>query len=517
MKSILNFKKLGFKPLVCIAILSFQFLSYSSFAQFSGGNGTENNPYIITTAAELAQLATYVNAGDTNYNDKHYKLANDIDLSAYGAGFNDGKGWIPIGKYYAITVEEYPFKGTFDGNNNKITGLYINDSTLSNTTISLGLFGCTHSASFQNLILENVNIMGCVYVGALTGDDWFSEFNNCSSSGTIRGGGYLGGLVGRIRNVMLQDKGETAVLTKCHSSCNVSGMNYIGGLAGQIGQCCNITACWTTGNVSGRDYVGGIASTCTRYIDLRFCYSTGNVTGNDYVGGIVGYLYSAKLYQGYSTGSITGNDYVGGIVGEVDRDCCYMAEIHDFVALNSSIKGNNHVGRIVGGVYALPPLDNAAYDSLLNNAGTVLWLNKGATQIDGEDISKETINADGSIGGRFKYWLTTQKGKLPGMFGTVDMPEHLRLGGSGSLSIVEQDNSDIRVYPNPTTGKLTIDNGQLTIENVKVYDISGKLVQSYRFNSSTKVNLDVSTLAKGAYSLSIYSEGQKTTKKFVKE
>ena len=89
--------------------------------------------------------------------------------------------------------------------------------------------------------------------------------------------------------------------------------------------------------------------------------------------------------------------------------------------------------------------------------------------------------------------------------------------GETGIKSLSSQGSEIQVYPNPTTGQLTINNGQLTIDNVEVYDIAGKLVQTYRFNSSTKVNLDVSTLAKGAYSLSIYSEGQKTTKKFVKE
>ena len=61
---------------------------------FSDGSGTENDPYIIYTAEELAQLATFVNEGNTQYNDKHYKLGKWIDLSNY----QSGTGWIPIGE-----------------------------------------------------------------------------------------------------------------------------------------------------------------------------------------------------------------------------------------------------------------------------------------------------------------------------------------------------------------------------------------------------------------------------------
>jgi len=86
-------------------------------AQFSGENGTENNPYIITTAAELAQLATYVNAANEAFNSCHYKLGDNIDLSSY----QSGQGWTTIG-----IEENNCFSGVFDGNNKIITGLKIN-------------------------------------------------------------------------------------------------------------------------------------------------------------------------------------------------------------------------------------------------------------------------------------------------------------------------------------------------------------------------------------------------------
>jgi hypothetical protein len=63
-------------------------------------------------------LATVVNAVTSPYADsgKHYLLVNNLDLSDYGSGFNDGKGWIPIGISIATS-----FRGVFDGNNKKIT------------------------------------------------------------------------------------------------------------------------------------------------------------------------------------------------------------------------------------------------------------------------------------------------------------------------------------------------------------------------------------------------------------
>jgi hypothetical protein len=58
--------------------------------QFAG-SGTNADPYLIETAAQLANLAELVNAGNTAYNDKCYKLENNIDLFGYGANFNGGR------------------------------------------------------------------------------------------------------------------------------------------------------------------------------------------------------------------------------------------------------------------------------------------------------------------------------------------------------------------------------------------------------------------------------------------
>jgi hypothetical protein len=112
----------------------------TGFAQFSGGTGTPEDPYIISTVADLTQLATYVNNENTTYNNKHYPLANDIDIS--------GMDWTPIG------YDSYkPFKGVFDGNNKKISGL-----TMNSALTHVGLFGNISSATVKDLGVTEINI-----------------------------------------------------------------------------------------------------------------------------------------------------------------------------------------------------------------------------------------------------------------------------------------------------------------------------------------------------------------------
>ena len=60
---------------------------------FSGESGTEQDPFLITIAEDLAWLAYFVNTNNTDFNNSHYRLANDIDLSTH----DQGQGWMPIG------------------------------------------------------------------------------------------------------------------------------------------------------------------------------------------------------------------------------------------------------------------------------------------------------------------------------------------------------------------------------------------------------------------------------------
>lgn len=61
----------------------------------------------------------------------------------------------------------------------------------------------------------------------------------------------------------------------------------------------------------------------------------------------------------------------------------------------------------------------------------------------------------------------------------------------------------LSVYPNPTTGKLIINNEGLTIENIEIYDVVGRLLQSKIVNLQSEIVLDISHLANGIYYLKI--------------
>ena len=77
--------------------------------EFSGGDGSERNPWQIHSPQDLALLSRQVNEGEA-FTGQYFILMNDIDLG--------GKEWSPIG-----TSDDISFRGTFDGNSHLISNL----------------------------------------------------------------------------------------------------------------------------------------------------------------------------------------------------------------------------------------------------------------------------------------------------------------------------------------------------------------------------------------------------------
>jgi len=79
-------------------------------------------------------------------------------------------------------------------------------------------------------------------------------------------------------------------------------------------------------------------------------------------------------------------------------------------------------------------------------------------------------------------------------------------------------NSNFKIYPNPTTGELTIDNGQLTINSVEIFDIYGRKLHSSPLTShlAPRTSINISHLQAGIYFVKISTEAGVTTRKIIK-
>jgi hypothetical protein len=266
-------------------------------AKYSGGSGTVNDPYLISTAEDMNQIGH--NQSDWN---KHFKMTADVNLSAYsGTQFNR------IG-----TDAGHLFSGVFDGNGKTICGFTY---TAANSDY-IGIFGRVNTAGrIENVSLIDVNAIGRDYVGGLVG---YNEgtISNCNSTGNIADGNssqYLGGLVGE----------NTGNISNCYSIGTIAsgdGAGYIGRLAG--GNAGSINNCYSTGTTTSGDHSGGIGGLVGENVgNISNCYSMGTVASGDVsgdVGGLAG-NNSGSISNCYSTSTVTcGKDSwsLGGLIGE---------------------------------------------------------------------------------------------------------------------------------------------------------------------------------------------------------
>lgn len=243
----------------------------------------------ISRFANLLWLSQNVNST----NDKSYTQTKNIYAPTELNKWDNGKGFKPIG------TSGTSFDANYEGNHYIISGLFINRPTED----YIGLFGSALSSqTIQNLTLENVNITGKFYVGALVGTN-NSIINNCSVSGAVTGQQKTGGFIGY--------HGYSNI-TKSYSTATVIGSSEVGGFIGNklSGSVYNS---YSTGNVSGNQYVGGFVGHNSNYINN--CYSRGNVnsiSNNDLskFGGFVGNQSSDQIINCYSTGWVKDNSNV---------------------------------------------------------------------------------------------------------------------------------------------------------------------------------------------------------------
>lgn len=239
---------------------------------FAAGDGTQDNPFQIETAAELAYFAKNVNAGNW-YDGEYIVLKNDLDLN--------NQEWTPIGN------ARKPFKGNFDGNNHTVTGMKI-----SGAWDCVGLFGgCTRHnvySAIKNITVKNSDIHGEKFVGAIVGRAEEINIENCRSIGnTINGETDVGGICGKIGGY------SVGKVSQCYNSSKVTGRVRVGGIAGMGGIAEN---CLNTGEImiinkayqSAGGGIFGIFDDTTASASITACVNLGKVSGGESFGGIVG-------------------------------------------------------------------------------------------------------------------------------------------------------------------------------------------------------------------------------------
>lgn len=281
----------------------------------SGGNGTQDDPWLISTAADLKALADYINSGNAidcdidgcgedigNFHGYYFKQTADIDLQ--------GAAWDPIG--YSDESHFY-FSGHYDGGNHVIRNAVSSGITDNGYTLA-GIFGSVYFGSISNLHIENVEFSAegnnkQAFAGGLAGIVLDSEIANCSVSGS-----------------------------KLSSSRAPSNSNRAGGLVG-LSSVGKFTKCASVNNqIQSSEYCGGFIG------ELDDSYANGSSSFTD--------CYVANSTVTASSSNVQNSNCVGGFCGQVTEEIlsltnCFIYNTQVSIAADSQYNFNR-VGAFVG-------------------------------------------------------------------------------------------------------------------------------------------------------------------------
>jgi hypothetical protein len=299
------------------ALVLFTLLILPSAAWGQSGTGERNDPYVLSSATDLANFASQYNAGELA-SDCYVELGDDIDCTGL-------QGFTPIG-----STPQHPFVGTFDGKGKKIIGLTYDAE---GNSYYAGLFyvigSNTASGSVSNLILENCT------------------FQN--------GNDYNGGIAGTLDNGTI----ESCTVTSCNILSTDNGPSS-GGIVGLmiVGSITNCTVSGST--ITATSTIGSSAGGIVAYIDgssdgsatVSGCQVTGTATNpttitgssnfddsaSNCTGGIFGYCSSEHNNINISNNKVSGNTIISSVDNNGGDNTCAGAIVGN--KGNSSLRNN---------------------------------------------------------------------------------------------------------------------------------------------------------------------------------
>jgi len=130
-------------------------------------------------------------------------------------------------------------------------------------------------------------------------------------------------------------------------------------------------------------------------------------------------------------------------------------------------------------------------------------------------VSKTTFSCDDLGDNTVTLTVTDAYGNIASRTATVtvtDPNNNCTTAGFENASL----NADVKLYPNPTNGTITIATSK-NVNNVEVYDISGRLVKNLNLKGTGNLTTDISALNAGVYFVKIYGDNSSAIKQIVKQ
>ena len=365
------------------------------------GEGTEENPYLITSTNDFAYLVSQLATYDRNY--------------GYGQFFKqiaDIKAPIPNCLYQGNAYKSAPFAGNYDGDSHKILNLTYLGTNGGEQSDAIGLVSILHDgAVIRNLDIEGADIEypgNCcgLLAGVANGN---IRIENITLNGNIKSTkDKVGGLIGYIEG-NAQSLAQISIRNvRLGVSFSESGSSYIGALIGWAEnasiQVEDISSDGIFKNLRGNNHVAGLIGKLYGQIDARkikLQHTTLNdfpISGNQNVGGLIGeaFLQAASNFKDITIDMpIKGSSYVGGLIGQIrsETPTNILIAIENFQLSNPANRSQIQGGSYVGGMIGYSHKTHA-------NAFTI--------ELKGESLFHASITGQSVIGGIFGSLDDTQ-------------------------------------------------------------------------------------------------------------
>ena len=360
---------------------------------FGGGSGTAEDPYLISAPAHLEHLAAMTNYG-VDFTGVEFLQTADLDLRGSAQS-----PWTPIG------TEDYPFRGSYNGNCHTVSGLYVSGQGLE----PVGLFGVAEGATIACIDIAASTFSGGT-VGAVAGKVLRSGVVDCCTGEDVtvtvtaeQGSG--GGIIGLVLDSE-SSSGSFSQIGFCSNKASVTGQAYdgrIGGILGRASGGTQVVACRSNGTVScsSKDITyleaGGIAGTMSRGYLIQ-CAVTGDVTCGDRgsSGGILGSGSAVTISSCFATGAVASHSGGHGSAGIAS--CLESSSLIKQCYFGGSLPSGDQRAAIV-----ITSSDSTVTSTYYPDSLSTIFTNIGATKLTEAQMKIQSSYSDWDFDGTWTF------------------------------------------------------------------------------------------------------------------
>ena len=509
-------------------------------APWNNGSGTQNDPYLIETAANLAYLAEKVNEGYQAqgmevFAHTYFLMTDDLDLNNIN--------WTPIGNVN-MNMQGFYFAGIFDGWYHNIDHLKIQSSA-----DVCGLFGGlggeqapppgSRTGVIQHLSVTNGNItstgtgVGGI-VGGMAGEAFVYQ---CSFSGTIsvsNSGSYCGagGIAAAMAGNSSIDECSFHGSITATNNGGFTGAAGAGGIVGIAMDQASISQCYNTGNITGNAFMvsvaAGIIGATLQENDVTVysCYNVGTVNAST-KGGIFGMVSPINPFKEETEINVSNSYYLNTCGGTTSYGTSKTSAEMQTEQFKNQIDQNAHKFVMDNGTNNGYPI-HALTGFILNDASDITEHSATLSanihcgnlafsrvyflyqDIDGNDYHEIDVATDGYV----EAVIEDLEENTEYMFSMIaEYGDGSFVGFDWRYFTTEFDNVDevanttIQIYPNPTSEFIFIEG--IEPQSVAIYSLDGRLIKTCE-NSNV---IDVRDLDAGLYLVNIGNKQWKLIKR----